>query len=76
MRRPLAVDLAAVDVSQHTPLVFGDFSKFNVAMGSPSEPHILETLIAQVKINYDKAQVETSKLKEAMSNVRQDMAQP
>ena len=48
----------------------------NVAMGSnPSEPHTLETLTAQVKINYDKAQVETGKLKEAMGSVRQDMAE-
>ena len=70
----LAVDLAAVDVSQHTPLVFGDFS--DIAMGSnPSEPHTLETLTAQVKVNYDKAQLETGKLKEAMGSMRQDMAE-
>ena len=45
----LAVDLAAVDVSQHTctPLVFGDFS--HIAMDrNPSEPHTLETLTAQL----------------------------
>ena len=70
----LAVDLSAVDVSQHTPLVFGDFSQ--IAMDrNPSEPHTLETLTAQVKVNYDKAQLETGKLKEAMGNMRQDVAQ-
>ena len=70
----LAVNLATVDVSQHTPLVFGDFS--DIAMVSnPSEPHTLETLTAQVKINYDKAQLETGKLKEAMGSMRQDMAE-
>ena len=70
----IAIDLAAVDVSQHTPLVFGDFS--HIAMDrNPSEPHTLETLTAQVKVNYDKAQLETSKLKETMGNMRQDVAQ-
>ena len=70
----LAIDLAAVDVSQHTPLVFGDLS--HIAMDrNPSEPHTLETLTAQVKVNYDKAQLETGKLKETMGNMLQDVAQ-
>ena len=56
-----AVDLAAVDVSQHTALVFDDFS--HIAMDrNPSEPHTLEMLTAQVKVNFDQAQLETGKL--------------
>ena len=51
-----------------------DFS--HIAMDrNPSEPHTLETLTAQVKVNYDKAQLETGKLKETMGSMRQDVAQ-
>ena len=54
----------------NTPLVFGDFS--HIAMDSNSSGlHTLETLTSQVKVNYNKAQLDTGKLKEAMGNMRQ-----
>ena len=74
----LATNLAAIDVSQergqHTSLVFGDFS--GTTEGSNSgEPHTLETLTAQVHVNYDKAQLEVNNLKQTLSGIRQDTAE-
>ena len=67
--------LAAVNVSgqhgQHTRLVFCDFT----GVSTVNVPHSVETLAAQVRVNYDKQQGDIAKVKGTLSSIRQDIAE-
>ena len=75
----LAANLAAIDVSQecgeHTPLVFGDLSGTTMGSNPRSEPHTLETLSAQVLVNYDKTPLTVNDLKQTLGDIRQETAE-